>query len=260
MQFGFCVYHDELSKRAVYGTDYVELRADRLADASEEEFRAFRRDVEAGLYQTYSCNGLIHRRFRMTGEDADLPGIKEYCKFSFDRLAQLGVKVLVFGSGPAKHVPEGFPFERAWEQLAELGNDMADVAAQYGQTVVVEPLSFNEVNIVNTLDDGAKYCRLVGRDNFKLLCDFYHFTHNGEDWAELGRNADLLYHVHIASRPRKFAKNKADWQFFRECLLALRAIGYDRNVTFEGGRLTPAKTRIFGARMHEIWDDLQVGK
>lgn len=239
MKFGIClgekINNAELIPYYPLGADYFELSGTRIAPLSDGDFRTLSDRVERGEIKPYSCNGLIAPEYRLTGEEVRPAEIREYCKRLFERLAKLRISMLVFGSGKAKNVPEGFPMERAWEQLYDLGAMMSDEAKQYGQTIVVEPLSYQEVNIVNTVEDAARYARVVNRGNFKILVDFYHFDNNKEPYDSLRTYKDELAHVHIAtSVTRQMPETDADFAFFERNIRFLASIGYAGGVSFEG--------------------------
>ena len=235
MKIGTCRNYLKTIEEYPKAADFVEVAAWDLYDLSEEKMNEVVRAVEDGRLITYSANGLFPQDLRLTG-DVDWNRVREYCEHILYRLAQIRVSTVVFGSGKAKHVPEGFPMEKAWEQLYELGALLADIGKKYGQTVVVEPLSYAEVNIVNTFEDAVSYCRAVNRDNFKALVDFYHFDNNGEDFATIEKNKEFLYHTHIAtSKTRTRPQNEEDWAFFEKCISFLHRIGYQNALSFEGG-------------------------
>ncbi len=235
MKFGACRNYLKALEEFPEAADFIEVAAWDLYALEQSKIDELRHAVEAGRFRTYSANGLFPQDLRLTG-DVDWKKVREYCELIFERLAEIQVFMVVFGSGKAKHVPEGFPMEKAWDQLFELGALLSDIAAKYGQTVVVEPLSYAEVNIVNTYTDGVKYCRTVNRDNFKLLVDFYHFDNNKEDYATIERDRDLLYHTHIATPvKRSRPETEEEWAFFEKCISFLDRIGYQGALSFEGG-------------------------
>ncbi|MBQ9773306.1 MAG: sugar phosphate isomerase/epimerase [Clostridia bacterium] len=252
MKFGICRGLDQSLEDYPHLADYVEISAMSLVDIDPKIYADFKKAVEEGSISTYSCNGLFPADIRLTG-DVDWSVIKNYCDETFYKLAELNIKMLVFGSGKAKHVPDGFDRAKAWDQLYELGARLSDTAKQYGQTVVVEPLRYAEVNIVNTVAEGGDYCRTVNRDNFKLLVDFYHFVNNKEDPETLMQNRDLLAHTHIATvEERTRPTTEAHWSFFEDCLKQLKAIAYKGNLSFEGGFHAGEDMSAMVARMKEI--------
>lgn len=215
--------------------DYMELPARNIAAMTPEEFAALKARVQDGSLKTYSCNCLIPNEFRLIGPEANMAVIREYMKPLTERLAELGISMIVFGSGKAKNVPEDFSREAAWDQLYELGAILADTAAPYGQTVCVEPLSYTETNIVNTVSEGFEYCKTVNRSNFRCLVDFYHFDNNRDDWDSIPALGDWLVHTHIAApKTRGIPETEAEWAFVRRCFKVLKDMGYTGNLCYEG--------------------------
>ncbi|MBQ9797937.1 MAG: sugar phosphate isomerase/epimerase [Clostridia bacterium] len=258
MKFGICFSAQEALESEMFGADYLELNALSVNNLTDEEFACLKGRIERGEIRTYSCNGLVDPDCRLTGEGVDFDAIRAYSERVFNRLAQLGVTMLVFGSSKAKHVPEGFPFEKAWEQLKQVGEIFSDCAAKHGQTIAIEPLSYNEVNIINTLGDAAEYSRLVNKENYKILADFYHVDNNKEDFATFETYKDLLVHTHIAtSGDRCMPQDEKDWEFFAKCIGTLKKIGYQGNISFEGKRNEGnAGVSEMIARMRQIYAEV----
>ena len=258
MKFGICFSAQEALESEMFGADYLELNALSVNNLTDEEFACLKGRIERGEIRTYSCNGLVDPDCRLTGEGVDFDAIRAYSKRVFNRLAQLGVTMLVFGSSKAKHVPEGFPFEKAWEQLKQVGEIFSDCAAKHGQTIAIEPLSYNEVNIINTLGDAAEYSRLVNKENYKILADFYHVDNNKEDFATFETYKDLLVHTHIATAgTRCMPQDEKDWEFFAKCIGTLKKIGYQGNISFEGKRNEGnAGVAEMIARMRQIYAEV----
>jgi len=258
MKFGICFSAQEALESEMFGADYLELSAWSVNNLTDEEFACLKGRIERGEIRTYSCNGLVDPDCRLTGEGVDFNAIREYCERVFERLAQLGITMLVFGSSKAKRVPEGFPFEKAWEQLKQVGEIFSDCAAKHGQTIAIEPLSYTEVNIINTLGDAAEYSRLVNKENYKILADFYHVDNNKEDFATFETHKDLLVHTHIATAgTRCMPQDEKDWEFFAKCIGTLKKIGYQGNISFEGKRNEGnAGVAEMIARMRQIYAEV----
>ncbi len=230
MKFGVCSA-SKLVKGV--GADYSELPASTVSAMEREEYSELLRAVRNGEIITYSCNGLVPGSVRITG-DINKALVREYVDKTFYRLKELGISILVFGSGAAKNVPEGFSMEKAWDQILEFGHFAAECAGKYGQTIAVEPLCYAEANIINTLEDGARYVNAINRDSFKLLADFYHVNQNKEDLSELEKYKDLLVHVHIAGLKRGIPETEEDKEYVKSCIRKLKEIGYNGNVSYEG--------------------------
>ena len=234
MKFGFNTTIAQYPVAARCGADYLDILITDLVNASCEELSAFVKTVERTGVEIYSGVCLTPPNLRLTG-DIDLAAIRAYSRDAFARMAEVGVRIPVFGSAGSKSVPEGFPRERAWEQLYEVANIFADEAEKYGMTVVIEGLRRAVVNIVNTVDEAAAYTRHVGREGIKLLADFYHINENGESLSSLGAHRDILHHVHLCS-PARGMTGAEDAAFLRERFAALKGAGYTGRISFEGNK------------------------
>lgn len=233
MKFGSCFDFVKAADARAHQIDYSELNAQKIAALDDEAFAALAAQVDAGEIVTYSVNGLLPGGLRVTGE-VNWDEVRAYVERLFARLHRLGITMLVFGSGKAKQVPEGFPRETAWQQLLDFGALLSDEAAKYGQTVVVEPLNPAEVNIIDSLAEGIEYVRKVARDNFRLHVDFYHMAKNGEPLSMLDDCADLIAHTHFAGPLVRGIPTEEEYPYIFECLDKLNAIGYRGNISFEG--------------------------
>lgn len=214
---------------------FVEMPARNIATMEPEDYQVLKAMVDDGSLKTYSVNCLTPNELRLTGPEMDMGAIREYIKSLFAKLAELKVSMIVFGAGRSKAVPEGFAMRDAWEQLYELGEFFADEARQYGQIIAVEPLSYHETNILNTVGETVEYTKVVNRDNFKTLVDFYHYHNNGEKLSALPYYADEIVHAHIAAPiVRTAPQNQEHWDFFQDCIRTLNSMGYQGGLCYEG--------------------------
>ena len=122
-----------------------------------------------------------------------------YVKKAFARLSRLGTGIVVFGSGGARRVPEGFPKEDAFKQLVEFGKRIAPEARAHGLTIAIEPLRREETNIINSAAEGIELVVAVDDPNFQLMIDFYHLAIEKEDPEIVVRARDHIRHLHMAN-------------------------------------------------------------
>ena len=234
MKIGICVASDKAEQALNCGADFFEISATgEVNGVTDESFENLKFKIAGMKIKPYSCNGLIAGNIRLCGKNTDFDLITEYAERSFKRLNDLGVKMLVFGSGAARAVPDGFSYETAYEQLIQVGRIFSGIAARYGQTVAVEPLRRAEVNIINTVSEAVEYIRKVDRENIKLNADFYHMTENGENFESLRSSRDLLAHVHIADRNRNIIKSD-DISRVRQWGALLSETEYSGCISYEG--------------------------
>ena len=232
------------------GFDYVEVSVPNFVkpfepeEAFEESLAAYR---AAGL-PVESANLFLPRELRCTGPDAvPMERLADYAETVCRRLAAAGVPVLVFGSGGARKLPEGWPKEKADGQFVALLSRIGPIAEKHGVKIAVEPLARVECNYLNTVDEGAALARASGSPAVGVLADCYHWARNGEGAETILAAKDRLIHAHLATMPSRKAPGIEPYDFvpfFR----ALVEAGYDGRVTIEGG-LPPPEGRIEGLRL-----------
>jgi sugar phosphate isomerase/epimerase len=230
---GYCVNLDRLEAVQGLGFDYLEVPAQAIAALSEDEYAALRQRVAALEVPVRAANVFLPGSLKVTGPEADPAKQVEYVRKCLDRLAGLGVRTLVFGSGGARRVPDGFSRDEATKQIVTFGKMAAQEAASRNITIVLEPLRSQESNIVNTAGEGLKIVRAVNHPNFRILVDFYHLAEEKEDPAVLLEAGDLLKHVHVANPAGRVFPMKADEAAYAPFFANLRKIGYAGGVSVE---------------------------
>ncbi len=147
------------------------------------------------------------------------------------RLQRLGVAVLVFGSGAARSVPDGFDRQTALSQLETALRLAAETGARHRVTVALEPLRAAETNLLNRVAETADFLREHDCGPARLVADLYHMREEGEPASVLQSCADLLVHAHVAGPERR--PPRAEDADVDEFLSALRAAGYAGSLSLE---------------------------
>ena len=213
MRFGCCLnmiakgpdgtgieYIEALAKA---GFDYAELPLAEMMALPDGQFQELVRRVAGSGVHCEACNNFFPKTERLTGESADLGKSLDYARRAMDRAALLGAERIVFGSGGAKNVPEGFPMEKGYAQVVEL------------------------LGRLRLADD-------VGADSVRVLVDYYHLTEEQEPAyhvADLGPGH--LAHVHFARPEGRVYPNLTDGHDYSAFAAALLAAGYDGRVSCE---------------------------
>jgi D-psicose/D-tagatose/L-ribulose 3-epimerase len=235
MQFGLCVnmiatdeqgigmQHLPMLKQA--GFDFVEIpvmhsmRLDR-ASFTEKVVRPYK---DSGL-ACRAMNSYCGPDLPLIGEGADEAKIDTYIKESMERAAMLGASCVVFGGGVARMRPFGMAKETAAARLAEVFIRMAKEAEPCGVTVCIEPLNRQETNHINLLEEAWGMMGQVGRENVRLLVDYFHFTLGNEPIASLAAHVADIAHVHFARMMGRVLPQERDedegYQVFMDTLVA----------------------------------------
>ena len=235
MKFGFCADLIQADKIAKMGYDYIEGGVGSIYSYTDEEYRQRKQLLTDSGIRCESCNGFVLGSVKTTGPDVSREKYMDYLKRSYERIAPLGTKTVVFGSGSSRYVPEEWTMKAAKEQLYNFSCDASDMAKEYGITIVLEVLNFKETNIINTMDQGAELVKRVNRDNFKLLLDNYHYFYENVSLSQLKKYSDILAHVHLSHPSLRTLPFEGDGYCYDELFSVLKEMGYDGRVSMEAG-------------------------
>ena len=232
---GYCVGLKGLETAKAVGFDYVELGVTEIAALSDADFEVALEQAKKVGIPTPNANLFLPATFRLTGPDAASPEEQlAYVKKAFARLNRLGVRILCFGSGGARRVPDGFSKEEALAQLVAFGKRIAPEARANGITIVIEPLRRQETNIINTTAEGLALVKAVGDPNFELLIDFFHLASEKEDPAFILEARDHIRHLHMANPQGRVFPQQWEEYDYAPFFANLRKIGYAGGISIEG--------------------------
>lgn len=213
------------------GFDYAECATGQLLALTEKELAEATQLHQIDMFTVEACNCFIPPSIPLTGEAAAdyVPHVQEV----YRRMRLVGADTVIFGSGGARRIPEGFDPDRAQAQLDDFLRTVGDLAKPYGITVVIEPLNRDECNVILSTTEGADYVRRVNHPNIQLLADIYHMSKESEPYTVLSQHADCLKHVHVSEYPSHFYPGRDGGKAVRQFSEALKAVGYNGRVTIE---------------------------
>ncbi len=198
MKFGICTSIGNAAAVKAAGWDYVEENVQTLLAGMMPDSQW--KPPQAGALAAPAANSLVPGGMKITGPAVDADGLRRYMRTVIARAQKVGIKILVFGSGAARMVPEGFNRATAKEQIVEFVESSARIAAEHGVTIVAEPLNRGECNIINSVAEAMEYVRAVDHPNFQCLVDSYHFWLEDEPLENLRAAMPWIRHVHLADK------------------------------------------------------------
>jgi sugar phosphate isomerase/epimerase len=182
---------------------------------------------------TPAANLFLPATLKVTGPDVHPDEQMQHVHKAFTRLATLGTEIVVFGSGGARRVPDGFSQSEALSQLVDFGRRAAREARANGITITIEPLRKQETNIINTAAEGLDLVDAIGDPNFQLMIDFYHLAVEHEDPAIVFKAKDHIRHLHMANPQGRVFPQAWDEFDYAPFFANLRAIGYNKRISVE---------------------------
>lgn len=224
---------------AKWGFDYCEPAVVRTMSFSDADFETIRAKVAATPCRVESMNSFIPGNMKVVGPSIERAALDAYVQKSLARANAFGTKIVVFGSGTARQVPEGFPREQAWSQLQDFLRRVGDeiVRQNYGFVIGIEALRHQESNIVNTTAEAYHLSVDTNHPKIKIICDFFHLATEHEDPAVLHKVKDRLVHLHFANEcnGRSFPKDPMECPEYAPFFKNLREIGYQGRISIEAG-------------------------
>jgi sugar phosphate isomerase/epimerase len=235
MIYGVCTDPEDTAALAEAGFEFVELHVQRhlRPEKGEAAFLPQLERIQAAALPCAAANCFIPAHLKITGPQVDSDALARYVEVACERARRADIESIVFGSGGARTVPDGFDHRRAWEQLVGFGRMLGPAAQRHGVTIAVEPLNKRETNILNSVNEGARYVHEVNHPSVRLLVDGYHWALERESTADIVAAGSLLCHVHIATYRTRLAPG-AEPCDFGPFFQALKDGGYDGRISIEG--------------------------
>lgn len=234
MELGVCADPQFGPAIADAGFSFLELHVQKHLRTLEDDdaFRSELARIQRAPIPAPVANCFVPADIKITGPEADLGELEGYVKTALARAQRAGIQTIVFGSGGARRIPEGYDRVQAWQQLVNFGKMVGSIAAEHDVVVVVEPLSQRECNVLTTVGESGRYVIEVDHPHVQLLVDAYHWSRDGDSYDDIVRYGPLLRHVHIATTASRLPPGfeACDFAgFFR----ALKQSGYDGLVSIE---------------------------
>lgn len=230
---GVCTFVENSAILKQNGCTFVEESVSRflMPLEPEDKFLQVRENIKSEL-PVFACKNFIPKSLPSVGENAAHQEILKYAETAFKRANQTGVKVIVFGSGKSREIPDGYDRQKAWQQFVELLSKMAPLAEEQNVTVALEPLNSSETNFINSLADGIEIVKAVDHPNIRLLVDIYHMLRENESPEEIIAAAPFIAHCHIAEKEQRTAPGTLG-DDFTAYFKVLKQINYAGHLSME---------------------------
>jgi sugar phosphate isomerase/epimerase len=185
-----------------------------------------------------AANVLVPAKLKITGPNANPAALKTHMSTVLRRAQQVGIKTLVFGSGGARKVDEGFDHNQARQQILDFAKMSADLASKHNVTLVAEHLNKAECNILNSIPESMEYVNALRHPNFECLVDTFHFWQENEPLETLVPAMPHIKHVHLADVSTRLAPgqtSQADADKYLPFFRVLKNANYDGRISVESG-------------------------
>jgi sugar phosphate isomerase/epimerase len=214
------------------GYEYVEIPASDLwPESPDAAFQPTVDAIESAGIPALAVNYLVPPAIPFVGPSVDGKRLLQYIAVAARRAAALGGKTLVLGSGPARHIPEGFSRSKAEDQFRAFARMAAEEADRNDLSVAIEALNRTETNLLHTLEEATAIASAIDHPAVGVLADAYHMHMAGEPFWHLLPARHQLRHVQVCDLGRAYPGSRSLdlWAFF----IHLNHIGYAGSVSVE---------------------------
>lgn len=231
---GACSSSDNWAALKNAGADYVEDGVGRLLkpNAPDAEVSKVLDELKAKNTPVPVCNSFLPGELKLVGSDAKPDAVVEYATRAFARAKEVGIGIIVLGSGGARKVPDGFDRAKAEEQFVAILKRLGAAADPFGVTVAMESLNRSETNFGNALRDCRRYIDAAGHPRVKLVADLYHMLRENEGPDAILEAGSRIVHVHVAEKAERTPPGTAG-DDFKPYLAALKKAGYSGRMSLE---------------------------
>ncbi len=181
----------------------------------------------------YAFNLFIPGDLKLVGPTVDEQAVLEYVDTVLRRVSRTNTRMIVWGSGGARRVPDGFDKKTATRQFIAIATKIAVVAQKYNVVLALENLNSGETNFINTVQEALYVVKKVNHPNLRLNADIYHMLKEREPPAVILKARKYLVHVEIAEKDNRTAPGVGGTDF-RPYLRMLKKAGYHQKIVIEG--------------------------
>jgi D-psicose/D-tagatose/L-ribulose 3-epimerase len=233
IELGVCEPAANFEDAVRLGFDYYEPEASEIAAMDQAAYESFQSRVLSSPIRCKAFRSFI-RSHKLVGEAVPLESLRTYVAQTTARCAALGARVIVFGSGGARQIPDGFSRTRAWDQLCTFLRMAGDAARRHGITIGIEPLRRQESNVVNSVGEALHLARDTHHPSVRIIVDFYHLRQENESPDVLWEARPQIVHLHFANPAgRVWPKRPDEDPEYRHFFRVLKEIEYRGGLTIE---------------------------
>lgn len=264
MRLGCCIGlggADRLALLHDIGYKYVETSIIESAKANEDAIEKYRNALAKSGLKCESSAIRFPSEYNPAGEQtkAQLEAAYEQFYGDIEKTRWLGNTILVIGAGGVRNYPtdKGYDVKNVYEQLAVVCAEVISPAAKaFNLTVAIEGLRKAESPTFNLTEQAVATAKASGKDNVKVMTDFYHIAVEGEDMTKFSEFGDMIVHAHIANPEGRVMPAPNDSANYAPFFDNLKKAGYNARLSVEAriqGEFEPTMRAAYEEMMKYVY-------
>jgi D-psicose/D-tagatose/L-ribulose 3-epimerase len=215
-----------------WGFDYAEIGARALVPFEDAgAFAAAKARLTESGTPIEALSGFVPASVPVIGPAVDWRQVRAYLDTTINRAAEIGVKVINWGSVQSRFVPPDWPLSRAWSQIEQVAGQITSLAEAAGVVVAIEAVNPREANVLFYLTEALQLAQTIGRPGLRVNVDYYHLVLQNEPLTHVQAVAGWIAHTHTSDDQRRLP-GLGGWDQ-RPFFQALAEAGYAGRCSFE---------------------------
>jgi sugar phosphate isomerase/epimerase len=149
-----------------------------------------------------------------------------------DFCADLGGRIIVFGSPKQRSLMPGVADAQAWEWATAAFRDGVKRAGERGVTICFEPLGPSDTDFINTAEEGIRFVKQLDSPNFKIILDVKAMSSEAKPVPQIIRES-WPHFAYFHANDRNLKGPGFGDVDFRPIAAALKEVGYTGYVSVE---------------------------
>ncbi|HOX83301.1 MAG TPA: sugar phosphate isomerase/epimerase family protein [Chryseolinea sp.] len=201
-------------------------------NVSDQQFQIHLQKIKQLQVPLFACNIFLPGDLKVVGPVVDEQAILRYTEVVLQRAQIAGLKMIIWGSGGSRGIPEGFDRAKAKEQFIYMAKKIAMVGEKYNIILALENLNRTECNFINTLKEALEIVSAVDHDHLRLCADIYHMLKEDEEPEIIASAKKYIVYCEVAEKEGRTPPG-VHQENFKPYLSALQKIGYNGNISIE---------------------------
>lgn len=241
-RLSFFGFSKDIEAIAAAGYDCIEMHMHEVIKMDDASVASVAGRLKAANLACEVLDNPIPLDSVIASDTFDLESYRGFLNIGADRAAQLGVRYYVFGNGRTRSLPETGDVQAAREKNLVFMRMLADIAAERGITVLIEPLAPAVSNMVHSIPAALDYITEVDRPNLGTFLDYRWFVDRAHPLSTIVEYGPFIKHVHIDNPlspfPRRVIPRLDDGHDYSGLFDALEKIDYSGILSIEANTFT----------------------
>lgn len=201
-------------------------------NVSEQQFKVYLQTIKKLRVPLFASNLFIPGDLKVVGPNVDERAVLFYVEIVLQRAQAANLKMITWGSGGSRGVPEGFDRAQAKEQFISIAKKIAVLAAKYNIVLALENLNSTECNFITTAKEALEIVKAVDHKNLRVCIDLYHMLKEGEGPEVIATAKNYVVYCEVAEKEGRTPPG-VQGDDFTPYLKELKKIGYEGKIVIE---------------------------